>query len=103
MANNLSLTFDQIIPISRARAELPSLAEKVSGKNFVVLVKKYKPKVALVDINFLSKMLTVYKNWQRAQDFKTLREIRNQIPAFPQKEVENDISAALKAARAKRA
>ena len=45
-----------IIPITRARGKLGKLAEKVAGENYIILTKGGSPKVALIDISYLTKL-----------------------------------------------
>jgi len=45
-----------IIPITKARGKLGDLAQKVKGKNFIILTKSGKPEAALVDIQYLAKL-----------------------------------------------
>lgn len=45
-----------IIPLSKARAKLGDLTDKVSGENYVVLTKGGSPKAAIVDIKYLNKL-----------------------------------------------
>jgi hypothetical protein len=86
---------DQLIPISKARALLPSLVNDVAKSDFFVLVKKYKPKAALVHLDFLNKLLDVYYRWKRQQDFSTLNKIRESIPTYKSDEVEKNIKNAI--------
>ena len=51
-----------IIPVTKARNKLGSLAEKVRGENYVVLTKGGNPKAALVDINYLTRLEQDLKN-----------------------------------------
>lgn len=90
---------DQFIPISKARSTLSSLIEDIGEKNFLVLVRKYKPKAALVDLSFLEKLLAVYQKWTRDQDFATLSQIKKSFPSYPEREIEKDISYAIKKVR----
>lgn len=90
---------NQLIPVSQARASLPSLLEEVSKKDFFVLVKKYKPKAVLADLRFFEKLIEVYEKWKRKQDFALLKEIRQSVPVYKSKEVEKDIKNALQAVR----
>lgn len=90
---------DQLIPISKARSSLSSLVEKIDEVDFLVLVKKYKPKAALVDLNFLGKLLDTYHQWKKQQDFSTLEKIRESIPTFKSGEAEKDIKNAIQAVR----
>ncbi|MBF8250226.1 MAG: hypothetical protein HW400_827 [Candidatus Levybacteria bacterium] len=43
-----------IIPITKARSKLGNLADKVSKENYIILTKDGSPKVALVDIQYLT-------------------------------------------------
>ncbi len=45
-----------IIPITSARGKLGSLAEKVTGAEYIILTKDGSPKAALVDIEYLNKL-----------------------------------------------
>lgn len=45
-----------IVPVSKARAKLGDLTDKVSGENYVVLTKGGSPKAAIVDIKYLNKL-----------------------------------------------
>lgn len=101
--NILSITkADQYIPISKARSVLSSLIDNIGDKNFLVFVKKYEPKAALVDLSFFEKLLEVYQRWTREQDFTALEKIKKSAPSYLEKEVEEDISNALKKIRAAR-
>ena len=90
---------DQFVPISKARSTLSSLIEDIGEKNFLVLVRKYKPKAALVDLSYFEKLLEVYQKWTREQDFATLSKIKKSIPAYSEREVEKDISYAIQKVR----
>lgn len=92
---------NQLVPISKARASLPTLVEEVSKKDFLVLVRKYKPKAALVNLDFLENLLRVYYQWRREQDFATLDKIRESVPTYKAGEVEEDIKNALTEIRRK--
>ena len=52
----MNISPNNIIPITKARGKLGDLAEKVTRENYVVLTKGGNPKVALVDINYLTKL-----------------------------------------------
>lgn len=45
-----------IIPITKARSSLGNLADKVSKDSYIILTKDGSPKVALVDISYLTKL-----------------------------------------------
>lgn len=90
---------DQLVPVSKARATLPTLIENVVDNGFFVLVKKYQPKAALIDLKFLEKLLTTYHQWRREQDFASLDKLRGSIPVYKTSEIEKDIKDAIKAVR----
>lgn len=90
---------DQLVPISKARANLSTLVENVGDKGFFVLVRKYQPKAALIDLKFLEKLLTAYHHWCREQDFASLDKLRKSIPVYKSSEVEKDIKDAIRAVR----
>lgn len=90
---------DQLIPMSRARANLPSLVKELDKMDFFVLVKKYQPQAALVNPNFLTKLINRYREWQRQGDFDELEKMMDSLPAFDSEEVERDIADAVKAVR----
>lgn len=93
------INLDQTVPVSEARARLPKLIEKVKDVNFLVLVRKYQPKAALVDLSYFEKLITVYKEWEKYRSFSDLEKIRQKVPIYPEKEVEKDINYALKKVR----
>lgn len=45
-----------IIPITKARSRLGNLADKASKENYIILTKDGSPKVALVDISYLTNL-----------------------------------------------
>ena len=90
---------DQLVPVSKARATLPTLIDNVVDHGFFVLVKKYQPKAALIDLKFLGKLLTTYHQWHREQDFASLDKLRESIPVYKTSETEKDIKDAIKAVR----
>jgi len=45
-----------IIPITKARSKLGNLAEKAVKDNYIILTKAGSPKVALVDISYLTNL-----------------------------------------------
>ncbi len=51
-----------IIPLTKARAQLGDLANMVRGENYIVLTKGGSPKAALVDIDYLNKLQKEIKN-----------------------------------------
>lgn len=103
MSKPLSVALDKIISVSKARASLPHLLDEVENEEYLILSRRYKPEAALVDLEFLSRLISVYEAWKRHQDFKVLGEIRESIPQYPVSEVEKDIAEALKAVRSRNA
>lgn len=57
----MDIQAENIIPVTLARSQLGSLAEKVAGENYVILTKSGSPKAALVDIKYLNKLQAVIK------------------------------------------
>ena len=55
---SLTVSLDQIIPFSQARANLADLFDKVKGQYFLVLTRRQKPEVALVDTDYLATLIT---------------------------------------------
>lgn len=45
-----------IIPITKARSQLGNLAGRVAKDNYIILTKDGNPKVALVDISYLTNL-----------------------------------------------
>lgn len=53
----LKVSIDHIIPLTEARARLSELVEKTTGDQFWVLTKGGKPRVAVVDVNYLDQLV----------------------------------------------
>lgn len=53
----MNLPNDKIIPISEARSNLSKLVNLAKGDKFFLLTKGGKPQVALVDIDYLERLL----------------------------------------------
>ena len=96
--NNLTVSLDQLVPFSQARANLAELVEKVKGKYFLVVTKRQLPKVALVDTDYLAKLITVYQNWQRDQEFKAIMNLATRDDVS-EKQVMQDAVTAVAAVR----
>jgi len=90
---------DQVIPISKARANLSELVDKVKENDFFLISRKYDPRAALVDIEFMDKLLSVYQKWQRDQDLAATERIWKKVPRYPAEEVERDIEDVVKQIR----
>lgn len=67
-----------IIPITKARSKLGNLTEEVSKENYIILTKDGSPKVALVDISYLTSLENQVKKTYRKTfiDPKLLRYTR---------------------------
>jgi len=59
----------KVVPVSEARAHLPSLLEKIKGKEYLILAKRYQPKAALVDLDYFNKLISIYQAMQKEPDF----------------------------------
>ena len=53
----LKVSIDHVIPLTEARARLSELIEKTTGDQFWVLTKGGKPRVAVVDVNYLDRLV----------------------------------------------
>ena len=53
----LQVSLDQIVPLTAARSRLSELVEKTYNNRFWVLTKSGKPRVALVDVEYLDKLM----------------------------------------------
>lgn len=49
-------SYQDIVSITKARGNLGNLAEKAAGNRIIVLTKGGNPKVALVDVRYLTKL-----------------------------------------------
>ncbi|KKQ28443.1 MAG: hypothetical protein A3H17_01190 [Candidatus Levybacteria bacterium RIFCSPLOWO2_12_FULL_37_14] len=67
-----------IIPITKARSELGNLADQATKDNYIILTKDGSPKVALVDIQYLTSLENQVKKTYRKTfiDPKLLRYTR---------------------------
>ncbi|OIP03030.1 hypothetical protein AUK18_02710 [Candidatus Beckwithbacteria bacterium CG2_30_44_31] len=70
--NNLTVSLDQLVPFSQARANLADVVDRVKNTKFLVLTKRQKPAIAFVDTNYLAKLISIYKKWQRETEFSTI-------------------------------
>ena len=53
---NITPNIVDIVPVTRARAKLGQLTEKVRGENYIVLTKGTKTRTALVDLKYLNRL-----------------------------------------------
>jgi len=54
---SLTVSLDQIIPFSQARANLADLIDMAPKKKFFVITRRNKPNIALVDIKYFESLL----------------------------------------------
>ncbi len=52
----LSIPMQNIVPLTKAREELGTLAGKVSGDNYILLTKGGEPEAVLVDVAYFLKL-----------------------------------------------
>lgn len=97
--NGTTLTLDQVVPISKARSDLSGLIGRLKKKQLVVVSQKYRPAAALVSIPYLEKLLTVYRAWQRDQDFRRLDALRDRLPMRSSDKVAADVEEAIASVR----
>lgn len=72
---SLTVSLDQIIPFSQARANLAEVIDKAKNRQFLVVTKRQKPEIALINTIFLDKLISVYKNWQREREFAEIMNL----------------------------
>lgn len=53
----LQVSLDQIISLTSARSRLSELVEKTTNNRFWVLTKSGKPRVALIDVDYLDELM----------------------------------------------
>ena len=53
----LTVAFDKIVPLTEARARLSEIVEKAVGEHIWIIAKGGKPKLAVVDVNYLNDLL----------------------------------------------
>jgi prevent-host-death family protein len=53
----LKISIDRVIPLTEARARLSELVEKTFGDQYWVMTKGGKPRVALVDVEYLDQLV----------------------------------------------
>lgn len=95
MQDKLKVSFDQIVPFSKARANLSSLIDTLKKEEYVVITKKYQPKAALVRLEFLEKMFLAWERWKRAEAFRVVDEIRALNEDKDPEKVERDVQKAI--------
>jgi prevent-host-death family protein len=53
----LKVTLDRVIPLTEARARLSEIVEQTSGDQFWVLTRRGRPRVAVVDVEYLDRLM----------------------------------------------
>jgi prevent-host-death family protein len=53
----LKVALDRIIPLTEARARLSEIVEQTSGDQFWVLTRRGRPRVAVVDVEYLDRLI----------------------------------------------
>lgn len=91
MQDKLKVSFDQIVPFSKARANLSSLINTLKRKEYVIITKKYRPEAALVNLEFLNRLFLAWEKWKKAEAFMVVDEIRALNEDKDSEEAERDI------------
>jgi prevent-host-death family protein len=53
----LKVALDRVIPLTEARARLSEIVEQTSGDQFWVLTRRGRPRVAVVDVEYLDRLM----------------------------------------------
>ena len=53
----LKVALDRMIPLTEARARLSEIVEQTSGDQFWVLTRRGRPRVAVVDVEYLDRLI----------------------------------------------
>jgi len=53
----IKVALDRVIPLTEARARLSEIINKTVGDKFWVLTRRGKPKVAVVDVDYLEQLM----------------------------------------------
>lgn len=67
---SLTVSLDQIVPFSQARANFADLLKKVKDKRFLVVTRRQKPQAALVDTDYLASLI----ERKEAEEMRTLAD-----------------------------
>ena len=67
---SLTITLDQIVPFSQARANLAGLIDQLKTKKFTVVTKRQKPTAVLVNTEYFTKLMAK----QEAEEMKSLAD-----------------------------
>lgn len=53
----LQIALDRIVPLTEARARMSEIVEQTTGDQFWVLTRRGRPRVALVDVEYLDQLM----------------------------------------------
>ena len=53
----LKVALDRMVPVTEARARLSEIIEQTSGDRFWVLTRRGRPRVAVVDVEYLDQLI----------------------------------------------
>jgi prevent-host-death family protein len=53
----LKVALDRVIPLTEARARLSEIVEQTSGDQFWILTRRGRPRVAVVDVEYLDRLM----------------------------------------------
>jgi prevent-host-death family protein len=53
----LNIALERVIPLTEARARLSEIVEQTSGDQFWVLTRRGRPRVAVVDVEYLDQLI----------------------------------------------
>ena len=64
----------------------------------MIVTKRQKPAIALIETNYLAKLIAVYKQWQRQREFETIMNLASRAD-ITENQVTADANEAIAAAR----
>jgi len=73
------VSVDRIMPLSEARARLSEIIEQTAGEDMWVVTKNGKPRVAVVDVQYLDELLR--RSWFDALAVRTQDTFRRHLAA----------------------
>ena len=53
----LQVALDRVIPLTEARARISEIVERTTGDQFWVLTRRGRPRVAVVDVEYLDRLI----------------------------------------------
>ena len=54
---SIKVALDRIVPLTEARSRLSEIIDKTTGEEFWVLTRRGKPEVAMIDIDYLDRLI----------------------------------------------